>query len=298
MKTLVNRLCRAAAATLALSGITPAQINPSPAPHARGVIRPGRAVATPVAQTISKTVFAAPSRPNVDLRPEIDALGMPVRAQGARGTCSVFAMTFLLDYMYAKYHDMKGADFSEEFLNYASNLAINQKNDGGFFDQLDLGYQKYGMVKETVAPYLPAFNPDLAYRPALLAGGAALAPRLKPQFIKPWDVTTGLKPDHLNAVLAQLDAGRPVAAGLRWPKATPLPVETVAGVTMMKVPAAEGVFDGHSIAFVGYKKSGGFPGGGYFIFRNSWGPNFMEEGYGYMPFAYALKYTNDLVVYE
>jgi hypothetical protein len=262
-------------------------------------MRPGRAVATPVAQTISKTALVALNRPNVDLRPEIGALGIPVRpTQGMRGTCSVFAMTFLLDFAYAKHHNLKNADFSEEFLNYASNLAINQKNDGGFFDQLDLGYQKYGMVKEAIAPYLPAFNADLAYRPAVLTGGAALAPRLKANFIKPWDVTTGLKPDHLNALLMQLDAGRPVAAGLRWPKAVPLPVETLAGVTLMKVPTPEGVFDGHSIAFVGYKKGSSFPGGGYLIFRNSWGPTFMEEGYGYMPFAYALKYANDLVAYE
>ena len=39
-----------------------------------------------------------------------------------------------------------------------------------------------------------------------------------------------------------------------------------------------------------------FPGG-YLIFRNSWGNGFMEDGYGYMSFDYANKYTNDAVEY-
>ena len=62
-------------------------------------------------------------------------------------------------------------------------------------------------------------------------------------------------------------------------------------------PAPADVFDGHSIAFVGYKVSDNFPGGGYLVFRNSWGNGFMEDGYGYMSFDYANKYTNDAVEY-
>jgi hypothetical protein len=53
----------------------------------------------------------------------------------------------------------------------------------------------------------------------------------------------------------------------------------------------------HSVALVGYGEGKEFPGGGYFIFRNSWGPEWGDEGYGYMPFDYVLKYANDLVVY-
>ena len=40
-----------------------------------------------------------------------------------------------------------------------------------------------------------------------------------------------------------------------------------------------------------------FPGGGYLVFRNSWGTGFMDGGYGYMSFDYANKYTNDLLEY-
>jgi C1A family cysteine protease len=50
----------------------------------------------------------------------------------------------------------------------------------------------------------------------------------------------------------------------------------------MKVPGPSGVTDGHSIDFVGFKQDRRFPGGGYLIFRNSWGTGFQEQGYGYI----------------
>jgi len=68
-------------------------------------------------------------------------MGIAIRNQGNRGTCSVFAITFLLEYMYARNENYRSPDFSEEYLNYASNLAIGQYSDGGFFDALDLGYR-------------------------------------------------------------------------------------------------------------------------------------------------------------
>ena len=65
----------------------------------------------------------------------------------------------------------------------------------------------------------------------------------------------------------------------------------------MKMVGAGEVYDGHSVVFVGYKQSKNFPGGGYLIFRNSWGTDFGEQGYGYMSFEYASAYTNELLEY-
>ena len=46
-------------------------------------------------------------------------------------------------------------------------------------------------------------------------------------------------------------------------------------VEVMNVPPADQksaqLFDGHSIALVGYRRDNAFPGGGYFVYRNSWG---------------------------
>jgi len=260
--------------------------------------RPRRMTVAPMVIRTDRPVLSVDNKPDVDLRPEINGMGIAVRpTQAERGTCSVFAMTFLLEYMYAKNYGLKSPDFSEEYLNYASNLAIGQKVDGGFFDEIDAGYQKYGIVNEAAVPYKSFYNPDLAVRPETAKLGAAIAPRLKPHFIKPWNVNTGLTAAQLLSILAQLKSGRPVAAGLRWPSQSKFAFEKVLGIPLIKMVAPADVFDGHSIDFVGYKASKQFPGEGYLIFRNSWGTGFGEQGYGYMSFEYAMKYTNDLVQY-
>src|SRR4030095_14571983 len=139
--------------------------------------------------------------------------------------------------------------------------------------------------------------PNLKVSPETMNKGAAIAPRLKPHFIKPWDVNTGLTSVQLLSVIAQLKSGRPVAAGVRWPVKEKVGFETVLVLPIIKMVPPSEVFDGHSIDFVGYKVSKSFPGEGYFVFRNSWGTAFGEKGYAYMSFDYAIKYTNDLVQY-
>jgi len=46
----------------------------------------------------------------------------------------------------------------------------------------------------------------------------------------------------------------------------------------------EKVLGGHAIVFVGYDQQTG-----RFKFRNSWGPNWGQGGYGTLPFAYLLS---------
>jgi C1A family cysteine protease len=258
--------------------------------------RPKRQIARPFNVVISDIVAELGNQPDVDLRPKIKQMGITVRNQGNRGTCSVFAMTFLLEYMYARKEHYPSPDFSEEYLNYASNLAINQYSDGGFFDALDLGYQKYGIVKESQAPYHNSYDPPYVAPPRLLQVGEAIEPRYKAHFIKAWNVNTGMTAGELKSIQQVLDSGRPVAVGCRWP--SNFKTETIHGIQIMKTPPASGVFDGHSIDLVGYKASNLFPGGGYFIFRNSYGTGFGAEGYGFMSFDYASKYVNDSVDYS
>jgi C1A family cysteine protease len=258
--------------------------------------RPKRQIARPFNVAISDIIAELGNQPDVDLRPKIKQMGIAIRNQGSRGTCSVFALTFLLEYMYARNEHYQSPDFSEEYLNYASNLAIGQYDDGGFFDALDLGYQKYGIVNESQAPYHNSYNPPYVAGPRLLKVGEAIEPRYKAHFIKAWNVNTGLTGGEVKSIEQALDIGRPVAVGCRWPNN--FKTETIHGIQLMKTPPASGVFDGHSIDLVGYKASNLFPGGGYFIFRNSYGTGFGTEGYGFMSFDYASKYVNDSVDYS
>ncbi|HEU4389722.1 MAG TPA: hypothetical protein VFV34_18095, partial [Blastocatellia bacterium] len=199
------------------------------------ISRQRRVVVAPIVIKTEQPLFSFDNKPEVDLRPEIGSLGISVRpTQSGRGTCSVFAMTFLLEFMYAKNYGFKSPDFSEEYLNFASNLALGQKVDGGFFDEIDLGYQKYGIVDEALVPYKSAFNPALTVSAETSKKGTAIAPRLKPHFIKPWDVNTGLSAAQLLSIIVQLKSGRPVAAGLRWPVQNKFAFEKVLGIPLIK----------------------------------------------------------------
>jgi len=251
--------------------------------------------AEPFRVHIDPVIFDEIGKPEVDLRPSIHSMGIAIRNQGDRGTCSVFAMTFLLEYAYGKHFGYKTPDFSEEYLNDVKNLATGDDWDGGFFTDIDKGYQAYGIVDASLDPYRSTFNPKETVPKGLLSRGEGIRPRLKVHFIKDWDAKTGLLPRQLQGILAQLRRGIPVASGLRWPNT--FKTRIIAGIPVMTVPPPNDVFDGHSIDFVGFKEDRRFPGGGYLIFRNSWGTGFQEDGYGYMPFAYAMRYANDVVEY-
>jgi hypothetical protein len=191
---------------------------------------------------------------------------------------------------------MSQRDLSEEFLNHMTNLALGQFGDGDFFSNLAMGYRSYGMVPESMLPYQPTYNSAQAIPPSVQKAGQTFY-RFSPCFIKEWNVNSGVSPGQIELATASIRAGIPVAAGLRWPTSGHWQTEKVVGVEVMTPPIPTYVADGHSIAFVGFKKSSLFPGGGYFIFRNSWGPNFWDAGYGYMSFAYVAQYANDLMVF-
>jgi hypothetical protein len=239
--------------------------------------------------------FTIDTTPTVDLRPTITQHGMAAKDQGARNTCSVFAITFLHEYEFATKKGFAKPHFSEEYLNYAKNVVNNMQTDGGFFDLIDNGYQAWGCYPRRFVPYQATYDPSYVV-PQSYMNAAKKWDRLKTTFVKKWDKTRGLSDAELNTALGYLDNGIPFAGGFLWP--TNFQLENHLGIQMMKTPASKAdVFDGHSVAIVGYRRMKSMPGGGYIIFRNSAGPDWGDHGYGYMPFAYLKAYCNDVIVY-
>ncbi|HEX7312955.1 MAG TPA: C1 family peptidase [Pyrinomonadaceae bacterium] len=261
-------------------------------------INRGRFTAVKPFQVVLRAPQLLTSTPQVDLRPTIQSLNLAVRAQAPRGTCSVFAMTFLLEYMYGTRLAVTANDLSEEYLNYAANQVSGENGDGDFFDRLDAGYQKWGIVPEASVPYQSA---QVASVPQGALDAGRLWTRFRVDFIKPWDSSKGASQSQLDQAVAYLDRNVPVAFGGWWPSDVEWGTTVVKGIEVMKVPAPSKkgttVFDGHSVPLVGYRRDSAFAGGGYFVFRNSWGSGWGDNGYGYMPFDYVLKFANDLVAY-
>lgn len=253
--------------------------------------------AVPSAHKFKVVKFVVNTKPDVDLRPSIQANALQIKNQGNRNTCSVFAVNFCHEFLWATQKKFgMGADFSEEYLNYVKNVACNIKKDGGFFSQIDKGYQSWGVYMSGLVPYKPSYDPNFKV-PQAYMDVAKKWDRAKADFIKVWNPNMGASDAQVQKACQYLDQNIPVAGGFLWPNS--LQFEDKFGLPTMVVPAQRNqVYDGHSVALVGYKKSNLFAGGGYFIIRNSWGPGWGEAGYAYMPFDYVKKYANDLLAYH
>ena len=96
----------------------------------------------------------------VDLRPRFANVGLTARAQGPRSTCSVFTEAGAMEYALGR-QDGTTTRLSVEFLNWASNAAINKYEDGSYFSDLWKGYQAFGICDEVDQPYRDEFARQL-----------------------------------------------------------------------------------------------------------------------------------------
>ncbi|MBV8172375.1 MAG: C1 family peptidase [Candidatus Eremiobacteraeota bacterium] len=242
----------------------------------------------------------------VDLRPQIKQRGLVVRDQGDRLTCTVFAITFLIEYQAAgSTAEPKGLDLSEEYLNWAGNESNGRPyQDGGKFARFINAFETWGIATAQQMPYRSSFDPGSPPMPtsAVIASAKSMFPSRYPfAELKRWDNSTGLSDSQLRAVLDELRSGEPVAIGVWWPyryttdDVDGVPLATDYPRTQASLFMESPLFDGHSIDLVGFREDASFPGGGYFIFRNSFGPSFGDHGYGFVSFRYVRTYSTDAV---
>lgn len=219
----------------------------------------------------------------VDLRPKFEALGLQTRVQGNRGTCSVFAMTAAIEYAAAGRSDIK-PPLSVEYLNWASNAATRDHDDGSFFSDLWTGFAKYGICAEAAMPYQNQFNP--AAKPAeetVTAAQSLSQLGLQFHWIKEWNPHHGLSAEQLLEVKHTLQKEYPVCGGFLWPK------NQVWKEGVLQMCPRRDVRDGHSILIVGYRDDASQPGGGLFLIRNTSG----NSRDGYLTYEYLREYMND-----
>jgi len=187
---------------------------------------------------------ATPGSASIDLRPNFAKWGLPLRKQGARDTCSVFASVGAMEYALARQLD-RGVPLSVEFSNWAGDQVIRRAQDGHFFTSVIRGYQKFGVCAEEDMPYAPEFR--AAYQPsekALAAARELQTHKLAFRWLRPNDGTKGITDEHIAQCKAVLAQGWPIAAGSY-----------------------------HSILFVGFEDDPALEGGGQFLVRDSGGHN-------------------------
>ena len=223
---------------------------------------------------------------SVDLRPRFEALGLTPKSQAPRGCCSLFALDAVLEFEWVQASG-KTVRLSEEFLNWASHQSNGRTTDGSFFSDAVRGARMFGLCEEALMPYAQSYDPQ-ALPSAQALADAVTRQRITAVWVKEWDVKTGMTDEMLRQIRRSLADGHPIAIGLRWPNE-----EHYGPGHILQMPSVGKVFDGHSIALVGYRDDAAQPGGGLFLFRNSCGPDWGDRGYAWMPYVYAQAYGND-----
>ncbi len=201
---------------------------------------------------------SATTRPSrADLRTRLVELGLTPRAQGGRGTCSIFTTCAAIEFAVAKQRG-QARRLSPEFMNWAAGRAAGHPSDGNFFHNALAGFEKHGVCAEANMPYQPAFDPTRAPSPKARAEARRIRDEsrdaLAVHWIVPWVPDRfGVSPEQFAEIQRVLALGYPVAAG-----------------------------SGHSRLLVGYRDDTGSAGGGVFLTADSALNRFDEVTYEFV----------------
>ncbi|MSU69600.1 MAG: hypothetical protein EXS39_02250 [Opitutaceae bacterium] len=247
-------------------------------------------------------------RPSVDLRPQFLDLALNVKNQGPRPSCAVFAIVSALEFQNAQLSG-QAERFSEEYLVWATCKILNrtprarpdadpagaETENSEKLDGADEGFalpvvvtalRTYGIPLQSSMPYTFAKTIATADPPRAVLDEARNHRRVSVVPLPGRDQAT-----RLANLIQALDAGIPVAIGLRWPSWRSLRTGYLSGQT----PRAG---DGHAVTIVGYENKTGAIKDTVFIFKNSWGVKWGAGGYGYATYGYLITNLGDTALLE
>jgi hypothetical protein len=224
---------------------------------------------------------------HVDLRKIYDDYGLTVCNQ--RGPlCWDYTVVGLSEYELATQRHVSER-LSPGFLSWSAAATDDESNAGSNFGRAYRGLEKFGL-----APLKLGGDPDAQGRGETpddkTKVAAATIGRFDIHWIRFWNNRDELSAEQLTAIESEIAAGHPVAVGMRWPNRTTFDRNDR---YLLNVPPRGKVFDGHCVALIGYKLDANLAGGGAFLFRNSWGENWADHGYAWMPFALLKFCIND-----
>ena len=245
----------------------------------------------PLVQKITKPLFTIPKyhyvKDKVDTRDhpyqltnivqsntvDLRVYCSPIEDQGNLGSCTGNAIAGAIELMDRK--NGKNLDVSRLFIYYYERLLEGTVNyDSGAYirDGIRATYT-YGAPVESLWPYnISKFR--------TVPTQAAITDAAKRK------VTSYQRADNFNAVIDAITAGYPVIVGFSVYSSFESPTVSRTGVMPYPNTSREPMLGGHAVLLVGYNKLNNT-----FIARNSWGSNWGDRGYFYMPFQ-VIQNTN------
>jgi hypothetical protein len=263
--------------------------------------RPTAKKGAPTLETLFQQ-FGKPAevRPEVDLRQKFFQLQLGVKDQGHRPSCAVFAVVSALEFQSAELSG-KPEKFSEEYLIWAvrqttqrlpvagepAEPAVEDKDEGFTLSEVVSALRAYGIPRQSSMPN--TFGSKITAiedPPARIVEEARNHQRVFIHAVPGRDAST-----RINNVVLALNAGLPVPIGVAWPNYRSIRTGFVSGQKPM-------AGSGHAITLVGYRSSTGKIEDAVFLFKNSWGVDWGQGGYGTMSYGYLSNYLNDAVLLE
>jgi hypothetical protein len=256
---------------------------PRPANHGLGALPPPQAELE-AAEAIPYAVDEAVA---VALPPSANLIaGMPeIRDQADRGTCVAFCLTAIHEY--ALRRGNRHRNLSEQYLYFRTKKIDGIPGQCGTFQASAAeALRTVGQCRETIWPY----NPN---QPCNQPGPAPA--RADANAAQSRITLLQLNPKDVNGIKAALAAGRPVGISVPVWQSWYASADTFAtGRITMRIgneSGPGGIPAGHCMTAVGYQDSAQYPGGGYFLLRNSWGQDWAARspygaGYGTIPYKY------------
>ncbi|MCG3196478.1 MAG: C1 family peptidase [Candidatus Omnitrophica bacterium] len=213
----------------------------------------------------------------------------PVKDQGQRGACVAFASAALREYLEGGQEQL-----SEQFLYWACKELDGVPSEGTTLHTAMAALAEYGVCRALTWPYNPV--PDMWNEGQGPPPMSALSEAKEYQLHDCRPVESTLV-DHYKHMLAGEDGqpGMPVVFGIPVYHESFFNAETErTGKIFVPLPGFS-LIGGHAMCAVGYVDDKEVPGGGYFIVRNSWGPDWAAEnpeapGHGLLPYVYLAQF--------
>ena len=212
----------------------------------------------------------------------------PARNQGSLGSCSAFAATGMMEAV-LNIKGKKAPHLSELFFYYAEREQMEKdglvpkatkRDTGAFMFVASQAAVRFGSLPEKEVPYRTG-KAALAYDATAEQYEAAK----EFKFAKRKRVKT------VRGIKSALDQKKPVLMGIHLYQSFMTKTVARSGEVPMPMKGEQSV-GGHAVVAVGYDDSKEA-----FIMRNSWGADWGDKGYFYMPYGYYETQTNGQFYY-
>lgn len=206
----------------------------------------------------------------VDLRGSFS----PIKNQGQQGSCLAFTMSAIMEYLH-KFQKNQIYDFSEAFIYYQARKWANQQNqdNGSSITFAVYSLKEEGICIESMMPYSQY---DYSTPPSASAFSNATHYRI--------ENFSFLNTKNLDEFRAALNKNNPIAVSVcvfssfGQGKNGLIPLPRKNELNAFYSGRSHGY---HAMVIVGYDDNKE-----HFIVRNSWGSNFGDNGYCYLPYDY------------